>query len=86
MTGVQTCALPISPGLFEAVWSALKPGGRLAANAVSLASEARLIEYFQRHGGELVRLEVSRAGKAGSGGVFVWRPAAPIIQWRARKP
>jgi precorrin-6Y C5,15-methyltransferase (decarboxylating) len=74
------------PGLFDAVWSALKPGGRLVANAVSLASEARLIEYFQRHGGELVRLEVSKAGKAGSGGVFVWRPAAPIIQWRARKP
>jgi precorrin-6Y C5,15-methyltransferase (decarboxylating) len=53
---------------------------------VSLQSEARLIEYFQRHGGELVRLEVAKAGKAGTGGVFVWRPAAPIIQWRARKP
>ncbi len=55
------------------------------ANAVSLGSEARLIEYFQRHGGELVRLEVAKAGKAGSG-VFVWRPAAPIIQWRVGKP
>jgi precorrin-6B C5,15-methyltransferase / cobalt-precorrin-6B C5,C15-methyltransferase len=74
------------PGVFEAAWAALKPGGRLVANAVSLASEARLIELFQSHGGELVRLEVSRAGKAGTGSVFVWRPAAPIIQWRARKP
>lgn len=74
------------PGVFEAAWSALKPGGRLVANAVSLQSEARLIELFQRHGGELVRLEVAKAGKAGTGGVFVWRPAAPIIQWRARKP
>jgi precorrin-6Y C5,15-methyltransferase (decarboxylating) len=74
------------PGLFEAAWSALKSGGRLIANAVSLQSEARLIEFFQRHGGELVRLEVAKAGKAGSGGVFVWRPAAPIVQWRARKP
>ena len=74
------------PGVFDAAWSALKPGGRLVANAVSLQSEARLIEFFQRHGGELVRLEVAKAGKAGSGGVFVWRPAAPIIQWRARKP
>lgn len=74
------------PGLFDAAWSALRPGGRLVANAVSLQSEGRLIELFQRHGGELVRLEVARAGKAGSGGVFVWRPAAPIIQWRARKP
>jgi precorrin-6Y C5,15-methyltransferase (decarboxylating) len=75
-----------NPGLFEAAWTALKPGGRLVANAVSLQSEARLIEYFQRYGGELVRLEVSKAGKAGTGGVFVWRPAAPIVQWRARKP
>jgi precorrin-6Y C5,15-methyltransferase (decarboxylating) len=74
------------PGLFDAVWAALKPCGRLVANAVSLASEARLIELFRQHGGELVRLDVSRAGKAGTGGVFVWRPAAPIIQWRVRKP
>ena len=74
------------PGVFEAAWSALKSGGRLIANAVSLQSEARLIEFFQRHGGELVRLEVAKAGKAGSGGIFVWRPAAPIVQWRARKP
>lgn len=73
-------------GVFDAIWAALKPGGRLVANAVSLQSEARLIEAFQRHGGELVRLEVSRAGKAGDGGVFVWRPAAPIVQWRVTKP
>ena len=74
------------PGVFDAVWSALKSGGRLVANAVSLQSEARLIEYFQRHGGELTRLEVARAGRAGTGSVFVWRPAAPIVQWRVRKP
>jgi precorrin-6B C5,15-methyltransferase / cobalt-precorrin-6B C5,C15-methyltransferase len=75
-----------NPAAFEAAWAALKPGGRLVANGVSIATEARLIEHFGRHGGELVRLEVSRAGKAGSGNVFVWRPAAPIVQWRARKP
>ncbi len=75
-----------NPGLFEAVWEALKPGGRLVANGVSLATEARLIEYFGRHGGELVRLEVSRAGRAGTTSTFVWRSAAPIVQWRVRKP
>jgi precorrin-6Y C5,15-methyltransferase (decarboxylating) len=74
------------PNMLEAVWAALKPGGRLVANAVSIQSEARLIECFQRHGGELVRLDVSKAGKAGTAGVFVWRAAAPIVQWRARKP
>jgi precorrin-6Y C5,15-methyltransferase (decarboxylating) len=72
--------------VFERAWAALKPGGRLVANAVSIQSEARLIDYFQRHGGELVRLGVAKAGKAGTGSVFVWRPAAPIVQWRARKP
>jgi len=39
------------PGVFDAAWAALKSGGRLVANAVSLQSEARLIEYFQRRGG-----------------------------------
>ncbi len=73
-------------GVFDAAWTALKPGGRLVANAVSIQSEARLIEYFQRHGGELTRLEVAKAGKAGTGSVFVWRPAAPIIQWRVSRP
>jgi precorrin-6Y C5,15-methyltransferase (decarboxylating) len=72
--------------VFETAWQALKPGGRLVANAVSLASQARLIELFGEKGGELVRLDVSRAGKAGANGnVFVWRPAAPIVQWRVRK-
>ena len=75
------------PGVFDGAWSALKSGGRLVANAVSLQSEGRLIDLFQRHGGELVRLEVAKAGKAGSSGnVFVWRQASPIIQWRVRKP
>jgi precorrin-6B C5,15-methyltransferase / cobalt-precorrin-6B C5,C15-methyltransferase len=74
------------PGLLDAAWSALKPGGRLVANAVSLQSEARLIERFQVHGGDITRLQVAKAGRAGSGGVFVWRAAAPITQWRARKP
>ena len=72
--------------VFDAAWKALKPGGRLVANAVSLATEVRLIELFQRHGGELVRFDVARAGKAGGGNVFVWRPAAPIVQWHVRKP
>jgi precorrin-6Y C5,15-methyltransferase (decarboxylating) len=74
------------PAVFDGAWSALRPRGRLVANAVSLQSEARLIELFRRHGGELVRLEVAKAGKAGTGNVFVWRQASPIVQWRASKP
>jgi precorrin-6Y C5,15-methyltransferase (decarboxylating) len=72
--------------LFEAAWRALKPGGRLVANAVSLGSEVKLIQQFQHNGGELTRIEIAKSGAAGrSGKVFVWRPAAPIIQWRVTK-
>lgn len=72
------------PGVLDAAWSALKPGGRLVANTVSLESEARLIEGFQRHCGELVRLQASKAHKIGT--VFAWRSATPVTQWRVRKP
>jgi precorrin-6Y C5,15-methyltransferase (decarboxylating) len=71
-------------GVFEAVWSALKPGGRLVANAVSLETEARLADYFGRFGGDLVRLQIARVDKVGT--MSGWRPAMPVTQWRVRKP
>jgi precorrin-6Y C5,15-methyltransferase (decarboxylating) len=70
-------------GVFEAVWGALKPGGRLVVNAVSLETESRLGDYFREHGGELVRLQVARADRVGS--MYGWRPAMPVTQWRVRK-
>ena len=71
-------------GVFEAAWTALRPGGRIVANAVTLESEARLKGAFDRHGGELVRIEISKAGKIG--GFHGWRAAMPVTQWRAAKP
>ena len=71
-------------GVFEAVWAALKPRGRLVANAVSLGTEARLADYFHRFGGDLVRLQVARADRVGT--MFGWRPAMPVTQWRVTKP
>lgn len=71
-------------GVFDAAWSALKSGGRLVANAVSLETEARLAGYFQHFGGDLVRLQVARADRVGT--MSGWRPAMPVTQWRVRKP
>ena len=71
-------------GVFEAAWTALRPGGRIVANAVTLESETRLKEAFERHGGELVRIEIDKVVKIG--GFHGWRPAMPVIQWRAVKP
>jgi precorrin-6Y C5,15-methyltransferase (decarboxylating) len=70
-------------GVFDAAWAALRPGGRIVANAVTLESEARLKEAFDRHGGELVRIEISKAGKIG--GFHGWRAAMPVTQWRGVK-
>jgi precorrin-6B C5,15-methyltransferase / cobalt-precorrin-6B C5,C15-methyltransferase len=71
-------------GVFESVWAALKSGGRLVANAVTIESEARLIDLFGRFGGDLVRLQVARVDKVGT--AFGWRPAMPVTQWRVHKP
>jgi precorrin-6Y C5,15-methyltransferase (decarboxylating) len=71
-------------GAFDAAWSALRSGGRLVANAVSLETEARLAGYFQHFGGDLVRLQVARADRVGA--MSGWRPAMPVTQWRVRKP
>ncbi len=73
----------MSGGVFEAAWSALAPGGRLVANAVTVDSEAYLATLFARHSGELVRHAVSRAEPVGSR--RGWRPAMPVTQWRMTK-
>jgi precorrin-6Y C5,15-methyltransferase (decarboxylating) len=69
------------PGLVEACWAALSPGGRLVANAVTLESEAVLTAWHAKAGGDLTRIEVSRAGAVG--GFTAWRPALPVVQWSA---
>ena len=63
----------------DAAWNALRPGGRLVANAVTLESEARLAALHAEHGGELVRLQVSRAEAVGP--YRGWRSAMPVTQW-----
>ncbi|KAI94491.1 precorrin-6Y methyltransferase [Rhodomicrobium udaipurense JA643] len=70
-------------GVFDAAWNALKLGGRIVANAVTLESEALLVDAFKRRGGELTRIEISRASALGS--FTGWRAAMPVTQWRAVK-
>ncbi|MFJ4962640.1 precorrin-6y C5,15-methyltransferase (decarboxylating) subunit CbiE [Streptomyces sp. NPDC088729] len=73
-----------APGLLDACWDALRPGGRLVANTVTLESEALLGERHRAHGGELVRLAVAHAVPVG--GFTGWRQAMPVTQWSVRKP
>jgi precorrin-6Y C5,15-methyltransferase (decarboxylating) len=71
-------------GVFGACWSALRRGGRLVVNAVTLESQAQLFAWYAAHGGELCRLSIEHAVPLGS--LTSWRPAMPITQWRVRKP
>ncbi len=73
-----------APGLIEACWSVLAPGGRLVANVVTLEGEAALQEAQGRWGGGLVRIAVSRAEPVGR--YRGWRPSMPVTQWSAIKP
>ncbi|OCW57616.1 bifunctional cobalt-precorrin-7 (C(5))-methyltransferase/cobalt-precorrin-6B (C(15))-methyltransferase [Hoeflea olei] len=68
-------------GVFEAAWEALKPGGRMVANAVTVEGEARLFALQAVHGGELVRLQVTRAEPVGR--YLGWKPLMPVTIWSA---
>jgi len=72
------------PGVMDAAIAALRPGGRLLANAVTLEMEQVLLALHASHGGELARISVSRAEPIGT--MTGWRPAMPITQWRWKKP
>ncbi len=69
----------LSVETFDACWAALRPLGRLVANAVTLESQAILAELHKKHGGDLVQIAVSRA--EGLGPLTGWKPLRPVVQW-----
>ncbi len=73
-----------APGVFETCWAALRPGGRLVANVVTLEGEMHLYDLQEKHGGELLRLEVSRLEPVGK--FRALKPKMPVVQWRVAKP
>lgn len=69
----------LSQEVFDACWRALRPLGRLVANAVTLESEALLLALYKAHGGQLSKISVHRAEPVG--GLTGWRPMMPVTQW-----
>jgi precorrin-6B C5,15-methyltransferase / cobalt-precorrin-6B C5,C15-methyltransferase len=70
--------------VIETCWNALKPGGRIVVNAVTIESELAQLAAYHEHGGSLTRLSVERAEPVGR--LTAWRPAMPVLQWVASKP
>jgi precorrin-6Y C5,15-methyltransferase (decarboxylating) len=73
-----------SEPLFHACWTALRPGGRFVANAVTLDGEQALFERHARLGGDLVRIDIAALDTVG--GHRALRPRLPVTQWAATKP
>jgi precorrin-6Y C5,15-methyltransferase (decarboxylating) len=73
-----------SAAVLDLVMRALRPGGRLVVNAVTLETEAELLQRHSTAGGELLRITLSRADAVGA--KHGWRPAMPVTQWTWVKP
>lgn len=73
-----------SPGLLEACWDALAPGGRIVANTVTIESEVVLAQAHARYGGTLTRIGIERATPIG--GFSSWQPLRTVTQWAASTP
>lgn len=72
------------PGVLDACWSQLKPGGRLIANAVTLQGEIALAAWRDRHGGTLTRVSLAHAEPLGR--FDSWRQALPVTLYEVSKP
>lgn len=67
-----------APGLLATCWTALRSGGRLVANAVTVESELQLLQLHQQVGGELTRIAIQRTQMIG--GFLGWKPLIPVTQ------
>lgn len=71
------------PGVLDTCWAKLRQGGRLIVNAVTLQSEAALIDWRARYGGELTRIGIAQSEPLGS--FDTWRQALPITVLHVKK-
>ena len=72
------------PAITELCWAALKAGGRLVINAVTLETERAVLDLQARWGGRLTRIGIERLEPLGSMQGFA--PARTVLQYRAVKP
>ncbi len=69
-------------GVLTTCRDALRPGGRIVANGVTVEAERALADAHAAYGGELSRLSVQRA--APLGGFTGWETARTVTQWSVR--
>jgi len=73
----------LDASMFDAAWALLSDGIRIVAHAVTLETEALLTDLHNRHGGDLMRIEISHAAPLGRR--RSWQAVRPVVQWSAVK-
>ena len=68
-----------SEALLVRLWELLPPGARLVMNAVTIETEALVLDWSARQGGSLLKIELSEPVAIGT--KRGWRSALPILQW-----
>jgi precorrin-6B C5,15-methyltransferase / cobalt-precorrin-6B C5,C15-methyltransferase len=71
-------------GVFDSAWANLKSGGRMVCNVVTIEGEMHLYDLQEKHGGELVRMDVSMLTNVGP--YRAMKPRMSVVQWRVIKP
>lgn len=71
-------------GVIETAWSALRSGGRLVANGVTIETQSELINRFRTLGGRLKTIQIAHADPVG--GFHGMRASMPVTQWAVQKP
>ena len=68
-----------SEAVLRAVWDRLPVGARLVMNAVTIETEALVLDWSARHGGSLLKIDL--AEPVAIGRKRGWKAALPILQW-----
>ncbi|MFN6006340.1 MAG: precorrin-6Y C5,15-methyltransferase (decarboxylating) subunit CbiT, partial [Paracoccaceae bacterium] len=68
-----------SEALLTRLWEVMPAGTRLVMNAVTIETEALVLDWSARHGGQLLKIELSEPVAIGR--KRAWRAALPILQW-----
>lgn len=68
-----------SDALLMRLWDLIAPGTRLVVNAVTLETEALVLDWSARHGGSLLKIDLAEPVTIGR--KRGWKAALPILQW-----
>ena len=68
-----------SEAVLQAVWDRMPVGARLVMNAVTIETEALVLDWSARQGGSLLKIDL--AEPVAIGRKRGWKAALPILQW-----